>query len=103
MFNWRAQVVATALAEREKFFGHDCADDVGADILVVRLAASVPKKSGEWIERAGHNRFAEYVSGWGSFRGHGNSINAPVMVERLTNAMAATICYRPSASQLLTT
>lgn len=59
----RAEIVAALLAERQKRCAHHHADHVAADILRAGLAAAVAEETGQRLERAGNQRFAEDISG----------------------------------------
>jgi hypothetical protein len=59
--NRRTQVIASAGTEVEKFFRHDRADNVGADILLVGPATAIAEKPGEGPERTGNQWLAKDV------------------------------------------
>ena len=61
--DWRTQIVAMFAAEFEEGFGHDDAYHMGAFIVGIGLAAAIPEKTGQWLERARDNRLAENIAG----------------------------------------
>ncbi len=62
-FRYRGcQVIATLLTEFEKCLCHDGTDDMRAMVFRIGLATTIPKETSQWLERAGDNGFAKYIS-----------------------------------------
>ena len=57
----RDEVIAGGQRESQKIIGDPGTDDMSAQIMVIRIAAAVPKKSGDRVERAGHQGGAENI------------------------------------------
>ena len=63
----RGEVVAHLPLELEKLGSHPDTGGVLTRILCIRLAATIPEKTGEWITRTGSKRGSEHVF----LEGHG--------------------------------
>ena len=59
--SWRYEVIPSRQRESQKFIRDPSTDHMDAKIMVIRVAAAVPKKSGERVERAGYQGGAENI------------------------------------------
>jgi hypothetical protein len=48
------EIIAAPMTKLQKFSAHDCAYQMQANILIIGLAATIPKETSEWVKRAGH-------------------------------------------------
>jgi hypothetical protein len=48
------EIIAALITKLQKLIAHDRAYQMQANILIIGLAATIPKETSEWVKRAGH-------------------------------------------------